>query len=148
MGLKKAVKKGLFSGVKPKEWLGFNDVKSGGAALKNIIKSNKRSRGPAWESFEKFMHANNLTQSDVDRLARLHNWIALGCCAASLFLLYYMFHLLFTGAVISGLITFMLTLYALAYAYAESMKAFKLKQRILSTTFSQWFQNIFHRRRS
>ncbi|MCH9769415.1 MAG: hypothetical protein K0U12_00915 [Gammaproteobacteria bacterium] len=145
MGLKKVIKKGLFSGIKPSEWIGSEQIKEGGSTIKQLLKANK-GKQQRWDSFEKFMYDNNLSDADIEKMARLQTRVSYGCLVASLFLLYYMFHLFAAGLLIGGLLAFMLTLYAISQAYAASIRSFKLKRRILSTTFSTWFHSLFQRK--
>lgn len=143
MGFKNAMKKGLFSGVKPKEWLGFGEIKNGTGTIKSLLKKDPKRKQQQWHSFEEFMYANNLTESDVKRLSRLHYWISLGCAVGFIIIFSYAIHLFSNSLIIGGFIAVMLSLYLLAYAYSENIQAFKLKKRILTTTFTTWLHSFF-----
>ncbi len=147
MGIKKAIKKGFFSGYSVKRWVGFDQIKDSGQSIgemaTNLIDKQKTKATPNKETFEECVKRFGLSESDLKKKMKSLYRIALFCLAASLACFVYAIYLFLIGFILSGFVSLMLSFLLAAYAYREHLNYFQIKQRRLGCTFREWFNSTF-----
>ena len=150
MGIKRVVKKGLFSGLNPIRWVGYEQIAANGRTIKNIVngitKSTKSTYHPM--TFEECMQHYNLTEDDIKKRMKNSRIVAIICLSLSICMTVYMFYLFVRHLPLSAIICAVLTLVLLAYAFREHFNYFQMKQRRLGCTFKDWFAATFKGKKS
>ena len=147
MGLKKIVTKGLFSGLNPLRWMGFEHIADNAKTIKNIANGiakpspseEKSSYRP--KTFEAAMQHYGLTEADIQKRMRASWQISLACFLLSLPMLGYTVYLFIAHLPLSAFVCVILTGLLWAYAFREHFNYFQMKQRRLGCTFKEWFIN-------
>lgn len=147
MGFRKAMKKGLFSGLNPVRWVGMDQIKGNSQTIHNIIKrllaTTKNSRGTSLKSFQEAMQHYGLTDEDVKKRMRSSLRLVYFCLGLSLVMIAYTIYLFVVHLVLSGFVTTMLTFLLWSYAFREHFNYFQMKEHRLGCTFHEWFTSTF-----
>ncbi len=146
MGIKRVVKKGLFSGLNPVRWIGYEQIASNGRTIKNMVdgltKPNQTtSFQPA--TFEDCMRHYGLSEADLQKRMKNALLIARVCAVASLLMLAYTIYLFIHTLPLAAIICVVLTFLLWAYAFRAHFNYFQMKQRRLGCTLKQWVAAIF-----
>lgn len=148
MGFRSALKKGVGSGLNPKKWVGFNQLKSDSTTLSNIFRGVfKRSEKAAEkkETFEEAVKRFNLTEKDIQKRMKSAKELVMIFLGLGGLLLFYTFYQWASGRVISGFICLTLSLLTLAYAFREHFNLFQMRNRRLGCTYKEWVNGTFKR---
>lgn len=144
MGVKKIVKKGLFSGLNPMRWIGYEQIATNAKTIKNIAsglaKPNKNAYQPT--SFEDALQHYGLTEADLKKRMKNSFRLSLVCLGLSVLMIIYMVIMFKRHLPLAGIMCVMLTLLLWAYSFREHFNYFQMKQRRLGCTFKEWFSAI------
>lgn len=146
MGIKKVIKKGFFSGFDVKRWVGLDQIKESGKTVHGMyddIFNKKSNKAQEPKTFEACVQRYNLTEEMLQKKRRMLVYTSLGCLAGSFLIFAYTIYLILSGIYFSSMVSFMLALLLLAYAYREHFNAFQIKQRRLGCTFKEWVSHTF-----
>ncbi len=148
MGVRKAIKKTVTSGLSPKRWVGLDQIKENAGTVKNIAKAVlKPGSGDQdeikQETFEQALVRLNITEEDLKKRMESSKYIVWFCSGLSLSIFIYMFYLWSQGQIVSGVVCFMLSFVLGAYAFREHFNLFQMKQRRLGCSIREWYQSLF-----
>jgi intracellular multiplication protein IcmV len=145
MGVKHVIKKGLFSGLNPMRWIGYEQIAANSRTIKNMVGNINKPNGSSYNptSFEDCMQHYGLSEADLKQRMKNSLLIARACLAFSLLMLCYTIYLFIRHMPLSAIICIVLTLLLWAYAFREHFNYFQMKQRRLGCTFKDWFAAIF-----
>lgn len=143
MGFRKTVKKGLFSGLNPMRWVGFEQLANNAKTIKNladgIVKSPRKDQSQYHPStFEEAMQYYGLTEADIKKRMHISLQITIVCLALSILMIGYSVYLFITALPLSAFVCVILTWLLWAYAFREHFNYFQMKQRRLGCTFKEW----------
>ncbi len=144
MGFKNVMKKGLFSGLNPMRWIGFEQIAGNAKTIKNladgIVKASGKEESPTHpHSFEEAMQRYGLSEDDIKQRMRTAVQISVICLLLSIPMMGYAIYLFVKNFPLSAFVCIMLTLLLWAYAFREHFNYFQMKQRRLGCTFKEWF---------
>jgi intracellular multiplication protein IcmV len=145
MGIGKSLKKGVSSGFKVKRWAATDSIKDNGLFIVKLFKSifkRKQDEKVITETFEQAKIRMDLTDEDLSKRVRSGRYLVLFCLALAVALAIYMYCLFSRGQLLAGLLSLVLCLTMLAYAYREHFNIFQIQQRRLGCSFKQWFQYV------
>ncbi len=147
MGVKKVIKKSFTAGFNPKRWVGVDHIKDNGRVIGHLFTSlfKQESKKVKPESFEAAKARLNLTEADLQKRVQQGKYVIIFCLFAALLAFAYMIYLVMHHFYLPGIVTLMISLLALVYAYREHFNIFQIKQRRLGCTFGQWFDGTFKR---
>lgn len=145
MGMKNVMKKGLFSGLNPLRWIGYEQIAQNGRTIKNMVDGmiNSKAAADAPTTFEEAMRRYLLTEEDIKKRMKDSYRIALVCFVASGLMLAYMIYLFVRGLPLAAIVCLMLTLLLWAYSFREHFNYFQMKQRRLGCTFKEWAATFY-----
>lgn len=149
MGIRNMFKKGLFSGLNLKRWVGFNQIQDNGRVIgelfETVIKNPSQQETTRKESFEECMRRLNMTEEDLQKRIKHGKKIILFCFLGIAATLVYLFYLLTNGRYIPSFVSFTLSLLFLAYAFREHFNIYQMRQRRLGCSFKEYFNSLFKR---
>ncbi len=122
------------------EWMDVERLQAGGQFIKDGVKrvfisSPKR---PV-ESFDEAQRRLKLTDEALtSRVRSLFRLSIFMLCLAVALLIYTVYHFIF-GTIHAGVLTFVLSLISLAFAFRYHFWYFQIKSRKLGCTLSEWF---------
>lgn len=145
MGLKSTMKKGLFSGLNPKQWIGFNQLQSDSKTLGSIAKSvfQRSKEAEKKETFEEALKRFNLTEEDLKKRMHSAKQLVMIFVAFGGALFAYMIYQWSSGHFTEGFICLILSALTLSYAFREHFNLFQMRQRRLGCTYKEWFKSTF-----
>ncbi len=145
MGVKSLFKKGFGSGLSPKKWVGFDQLKSDSISLGQMIKRvfKRSQKVKKKETFEQAVKRFNLTEADIQKRIKSAKELVVIFLALSAVLIVYTIYQWSGGHIVSGFICFILSLLILAYAFREHFNLFQMRSRRLGCTYSEWFNSLF-----
>ena len=145
MGVKQVVKKGLFSGLNPMRWIGYEQIVSNGRTIKDMVDHIAKPTQTSYQatSFEECMQHYGLTEADIKQRMKNSYRIAMVCLALSLGMILYTIYLFVKHLPFGSIICMVLTLILWAYAFREHFNYFQMKQRRLGCTFKDWLAATF-----
>ena len=147
MGFRSYVKRTVKTNTNVKGWSGWDLIKDNAQVVKNFANDLKAPTLIVPQSFEEAMKQYGLSESDIKKQIRTHFITACVCVVLSLAAFLWMFHLLFKGMFLSGLVSFALSALMAAYGFREHFAYFQLKQRRLNCTVSEWASSFFGKKR-
>ena len=145
MGIGKSLKKGVSSGFKVKRWIAADSIKDNGLFIIKLFKSiftRKQGGKVITETFEAAQQRMGLSDEDLSKRVRSGRYLVWFCTALSVALAVYMYYLFSRAQLLAGLLSLVLCLTMLAYAYREHFNIFQIQQRRLGCSFKQWFQYV------
>lgn len=149
MGFRRTVKKGIFSGLNVKRWVGIDHIKENGRIIgglfNSLFNSSSKKETTRKETFEECMRRLNLSETDLIERIKSGKKIILFCLLGSGLTLIYLFYLLSYGRYLASVVTFVLTLLFLVYAFREHFNIYQIKQRRLGCSFKEYFNSYFKR---
>lgn len=142
---KKTKRFGLFSALNPFRWVNLNSVKADSKRMGNIGRAALhafKARTDLPKDFEGCMQHYKLSESDIEKLQKNALIVSWFCSALFVLIFSYAVYLICHGTVAGAFISLMLSLLAGAYAFRESFNWYRMQQRRLDCTISQWFHYL------
>lgn len=145
MGIKQVVKKGLFSGLNPMRWIGYDQIVANGRTIKNMVSSITKKNNTSYHptTFDDCMQHYGLTEETLKKRMKSSLRVARVCLVLSVLMLSYTIYLFIRHLPMAAIICVVLTLLLWVYAFREHFNYFQMKQRRLGCTFKEWFVAIF-----
>ncbi len=145
MGFKKVLKKGVTSGLKPKQWIGYDHIKQDGITVGKIAKNvfQKEKKTERKETFEEAMKRFNLSEDDIQDRMKKSRQLVFTFLGISGLLFIYLIYQWSVGHTLSGFIVFILMGLTLAYAFREHFNLFQMRKRQLGCSHKEWFKSFF-----
>src|SRR5258708_4400940 len=137
MGVKKVLKKGLFSGFSVTRWVGLDNIKDNGRVIAHLAKSlfkKSENQSVSTETFEQLMQKMQWSEKDLKQGIKQGFYLVLFCLACSVAIFCYMLYLVHLGQILPSFVCFILSLLLLAHAFREHITLFRLKKRKLDST--------------
>lgn len=148
MGFKSALKNSVGSGLSPKKWIGFNQLKSDSTTLGRIFRgvfNRSKSEAEKKETFEEAVKRLNLTEKEIQKRMKSAKELVIIFIGFGGLLFLYTIYQWTGGRVISGFICLTLSLLTFAYAFREHFNLFQMRNRRLGCTYKEWFNSTFKR---
>ncbi len=145
MGFKSILKTGLFSGLSPKRWVGYDQIKRDTVGVGQIAKEVFRHEKTAGrkETFDEAMKRFNLTEDDIKkRMKSAKQLVGIFLGFGGLLFLYLIYQWT-TVRILDGFICLVLMLLVLTYAFKEHFNLFQMRHRRLGCTYKEWFRSMF-----
>lgn len=146
MGVKNVIKKGLFSGLNMKRWIGLEQIKENGKTIGGLFKGllgNKKADEVRKETFEESMRRFQMTEEDLQKRMQSAVRLVTFCLIGSVAIIIYMFYLFYNAQIVASFVCMMLSVLLLAYAFREHFNLFQMKKRRLGCSVKEWFQDTF-----
>lgn len=145
MGFRDYIKNTVKANTNVKGWSGWDTVKNNAKVVKNFaddLKAPETRVPPVELTFEEAMKKYGLTEADVQKNMRASHITAWVCFALSLFAFLWMFHLVWKGMILSGLVSLSLSALMGAYGFREHFQYFQMKRRKLNVTLPEWVSSF------
>ena len=143
MGFRNYVKRIITINTNVRGWSGWDLIKDNAQIVKNFASDLKVPTIIVPQTFEEAMKQHGLSESDIQKQIRTHFITACICVALSVAAFLWMFHLLFKGMFLSGLVSFSLSALMAAYGFREHFAYFQLKKRRLNCSVGEWASSFF-----
>lgn len=145
MGFKSMFKKGLGSGLSPRKWVGYDQLKTDsvtvGKIFKGVFKRSKEAEKK--ETFEQAAKRFNLTEEDIQKRMKSAKELVMIFLGFGSLLVTYAIYQWISGRFVGGLICLILSLLTFAYAFREHFNLFQMRKRCLGCTYKEWFNSTF-----
>lgn len=147
MGVRSYIKNTIKENSNMKGWASWDAIKENGRIVTGFVKDLKNPEDgttpPFAATFEEAAAKLGLSEADIQKQAKKHLWVSIGCTILGLAALAWTILLLFKVMLLSGLVALSLSALMFAYAFQENFRYFQMKQRRLNCTVSEWFSNLF-----
>jgi len=145
MGLKSTMKKGLGSGLSPKKWIGYDQLRSDSHSLGKICKSvlNRSKDETKKESFEQAIKRLDLKEEDIKKRIKSAKELVMIFLGLGALLILYTIYQWTAGHFVNGFICFILSLLTFVYSFREHFNLFQMRQRRLGCTYAEWIKSTF-----
>lgn len=145
MGFKSGMKRGFFSGLNVKRWVGMDHIKENGRTIGKLFKTVMKN-GPKEtthpESFKEAMHRYNMTEKDLKARMKTAKKIITFSLVVSAAVLLYLFYLIAHHRIIPSFVCFMMIFLLLAYGFREHFNLYQMRQRRLGCSFKEYFNSL------
>lgn len=145
MGIKKSIK--FFTRhVRPGQWVGYGSIKENGGYIAELF--NRRFRPPQQSplteddrnlTFDEFSTKSGLTEAKIQSMMSQGWRFMVYCLGMALVVLVYAAYVFCKGTFVPGVVSLLLAVLLLVYAWREHFIYTKLKHRRLNLTVSDWF---------
>lgn len=150
MGVRSYFKNTVKANTDIKSWTGWSLVKGNANYVKTLIadiKSPKESvpQIPEKRTFEEVMQDNGLTEKDLK--TRKYNYfiVSIFCACFTVGALYWTFHLVMKGMIMSGIVSLSVAFLMGTYAATQNFYYYCIQQRKLTCTFREWLLHFFRK---
>lgn len=146
MGFKSAMKKGFGTGLSPKKWIGFNQLKSDSRTMGKIFKGvfgRSKKGAERNETFEDAVKRYHLTEEDIQKRIRSSKELVIIFLGFAVVLAAYTVYQWTASHFIDGFICLILVILTSAYGFREHFNMFQMRQRRLGCTYAEWFNSTF-----
>lgn len=152
MAVKEYVKRIWRNNSNINDWAGWNAIKGNAETIGSIVKGmGKEDQGEEVKinSFQDAVKFYGLTEADLKKRMKSHLYTAIFSLVLGVAALVWTLHLLIIKAMfLSSMVSLGLTVLMLSYAFREHFFYYKIKEKRLNCTVSQWLQGFFSKKRS
>lgn len=140
----------VFFGIKPKRWLGYNQIASHYQDIKQLTKrlhrvsSETAAQQP--DTFQACMDHYGISASDIPKRMRIAKCLGLLYVVLVIVVLIYMAHWFLSGFLLPGIVCCVLSLLLGLYGFCELFSYCQMKEKRLDILWYQVFTLLFSRR--
>ncbi len=122
-------------------WMGWRQISVTGAGIKETAKELlKTPQAKHQETFEQAVQRLHLTEADLQQRMRTFKQLILFYALIAIALFIYTIYLLIGSHLAAALLSFILTVLALALAFRQHFWYYQMQHRKLGCTIKEWFK--------